>query len=716
MTTTQIPVAPCPRCELHAESVFKIEGMDCHEEVAILERRLKRLAGLEDLQADVMAQRLKVTYDAARLSAGGIAEAVAQTGMRAWLEHEEPLDHPSASIRLRQVLVAISGAGLLLGLAASVLEAPGALVGTLLAGAILTGGVFTARRALASIRSLSLDIHVLMVVAVLGAILLGEWIEGATVVFLFALAQLLETRSMERARGAIRALMDLTPTEALVRRGDAELRVSVDDVGPGERLIVRPGEKIPLDGRVAAGRSHVNQAPVTGESLPVDKSAGDEVFAGTINGRGALEIEVTRLRRDSTLARIIHLVERAQAQRAPMQAFVDRFARYYTPAVIVLAVALAVGPPLALGQPFAEWFYRALVLLVISCPCALVISTPVSIVSALAAAARQGVLIKGGIHLERLATVRCIAFDKTGTLTRGEVDVVEVLPLDGAAPEKILALAASLEARSEHPIGRAIVTRAREAGLAIAPGEAFQALPGRGAEATIAHVPAIVGNHRLFDERRLCTPAIHERIEALAASGRTPILVGWGGQAVGIISVADRLREASRDAVDLLRRQGLGRIVMLTGDTAATARAIGDETGVDEVRADLLPEDKVTAIEELRRAHGAIAMIGDGVNDAPALATADVGIAMGVAGTDAALETADVALMGDELLKVPYAFRLSRATLRTIKVNIAFSLGLKAVFLVLALGGLATLWMAVVADTGASLLVVANGLRLLRTK
>jgi Zn2+/Cd2+-exporting ATPase len=715
MVSPQTPVVACSRCELHAESVFKIEGMDCHEEVAALERRLKRLAGLEAMHADVMAGRLRVTYDAARLSAGGIVEAVAQTGMRAWLEHEAPIDHPSSPVRLRQMLVLLSGACLLLGLGAQVLGGPGALVGVLLAASILAGGVFTARRAVASLRTLSPDIHVLMVVAVLGAMLLGEWIEGATVVFLFALAQLLETRSLERARGAIRSLMDLTPAEALVRRGRHELRVGVDTIAPGEVLIVRPGEKIPLDGRVATGESYVNQAPVTGESLPAEKRPGDEVFAGTINGRGALEIEVTRLRRDSTLARIIHLVERAQAQRAPMQAFVDRFARYYTPAVLALAVALALLPPLAFGQPFAEWFYRALVLLVISCPCALVISTPVSIVSALAAAARQGVLIKGGIHLERLGGVRCVAFDKTGTLTRGEVDVVEVIPLNGAPPEKILALAASLEARSEHPIGRAIVARARDQGLTLEVGEAFQALPGRGAEASVGNAPAIVGNHRLFDERRLCTPALHEQIEMLAGSGRTPVLVGMAGEAIGIISVADRLRESSRDAVDLLRRQGLAHIVMLTGDAEGTARAIAEETGVDELHADLLPEDKVAAIRELRRRYERVAMVGDGVNDAPALATADVGIAMGVAGTDAALETADVALMGDELLKVPYAFRLSRATLRTIKVNIGFSLGVKALFLVLALGGMATLWMAVVADTGASLLVVANGLRLLRT-
>jgi Cd2+/Zn2+-exporting ATPase len=508
--------------------------------------------------------------------------------------------------------------------------------------------------------------------------------------------------------------MDVTPVEALIRRDGVERRVGVDEVAVGDMIIVKPGEKIPLDGRVAAGESHVNQAPVTGESLPIDKGPGDDVFAGTINGRGALEVVVTRPRRDTTLARIIHLVERAQAQRAPSQAFVDRFARWYTPAVLVLAFAIATIPPLA-GAPAGPWLYRALVLLVISCPCALVISTPVSIVSALAAAARKGVLIKGGVHLERTGAVRCVAFDKTGTLTKGRVHVTEVEPLDGASAAAVLGLAASLELRSEHPIGRAIVRRAEADGIALAAGDSFQALPGRGAEARIAGAAAVVGNHRLFEERGLCSPTIHDRLDALAARGRTAILVARDSRAIGVIGVADELRESSRDAIDLLRQQGVSRVAMLTGDNAETANAIAREIGVDDVRAELLPEDKVTAIEDLRRKYGTVVMVGDGVNDAPALATADVGIAMGAAGSDAALETADVALMADELLKIPYAVRLSRATVRNIRANIAFSLALKAAFLGLAVAGVATLWMAVVADMGASLIVIANGLRLLRT-
>jgi Cd2+/Zn2+-exporting ATPase len=704
----------CPVCEVHAESTFKIEGMDCHEEVAILERRLKRLAGLETLDADVLSQRLRVKYDAAKVTASGIAEAVAQTGMRAWLEHEEPVVSAEAAVRVRAYLAGISAALIAVAAGLELWGAAPVLVVPLLGAVVAMSGWYTARRAIGALRTFALDINVLMAVAVVGAMAIGEWFEGAMVVFLFAVAQLLETRAMDRARGAIRALMELTPVEALVRRDGADVRVGVDEVRVGERIIVRPGEKVPLDGRVAAGRSDVNQAPVTGESLPADKEPGDEVFAGTINGRGALEVTVTRPRRDTTLARIIHLVERAQAQRAPSQTFVDRFARYYTPAVLGLAVALAVLPPVFAGAPFATWFYRSLVLLVISCPCALVISTPVSIVSALAGAARKGVLVKGGVHLERTAQVRCVAFDKTGTLTHGRLRVVGIESLDGATPASVLALAASLETRSEHPIGRAIVRRAETEGLPLLPADAFQALPGRGAEARVSASTVLVGNHRLFEERRLCTPAIDARLEALAARGCTAVLVASDDAPVGIIAVADEVRDSGRAAVQLLREQGVNRLILLTGDNANTARALAHDLGLDDYRAELLPEDKVAAVTKLRAEHGAVAMIGDGVNDAPALAAADVGFAMGAAGTDAALETADVALMADELTRIPYAFRLSRATVRIIKANIGFSLALKAVFLALAVGGAATLWMAVVADMGASLVVIGNGMRLIR--
>ncbi len=707
MTTT------CTVCQIHAESTFKVEGMDCREEVALLERRFKNLAGLEAFSADLVGQRLHVKYDAAKLSASAIAAAVADAGMRAWLEHEEPIGVGADGTWWRGALVWLSGVAFGAGLLLQAADVASWIVRTVFVLAIAAGATLTARRAWTAARIRSLDINVLMMVAAAGAIALGQWSEAAAVVFLFAVAQALEVRTLERARRAIRALMDLTPTEALVRDGTAERRVDVDQVTPGAIIVVRPGEKIPLDGIVVAGDSAVNQAPVTGESLPADKRAGDEVFAGTINGRGALDVRVTHARRDTTLARIIHLVERAQAQRAPSQTFVERFAAIYTPAVLALAVFLAIVPPLQSGA-WHEWIYRALVLLVVSCPCALVISTPVSIVAALAGAARKGVLIKGGAYLERAGRVRCVAFDKTGTLTRGMPEVVDVLAIDGLPAPAVIALAAAVEQRSEHPIAKAIVRHAATNGIAAAPGEAVHALAGRGAEGSVDGSRIVLGNHRLFEERGLCSPRIHERLDAITARGCTAVLVARDEQAVGIISVADRPRPASRDVLDLLRRQGIESLVMLTGDNESTARAIASEIGVDEFRAELLPEDKVTAVDDLRRRYGLVAMVGDGVNDAPALASADVGIAMGAAGSDAALETADVALMADELLKIPYALRLSRATVRNIKANLAISLVLKAAFVVAAVAGVATLWMAVVADTGASVIVIANAMRLLR--
>jgi len=741
MTTT------CTVCELHAESTFKIEGMDCRDEVALLERRFEHLTGLEDFSADLMGQRLHVKYDAAKLSASAIAGAVADTGMRAWLEHEEPVASSVPQSARRRALVWTSGVALAIGLVidavgpadagrhgfawlarqtSGVRLQPGQWLSVVALACFivsLAAGIpLTAGKAWRALRARSLDINVLMLIAATGAVILGQWSEAAAVVFLFALAQMLETYTLDRARHAIRALMDLTPAVALVRDASGERRVDVEQLAPGAVIVVRPGEKIPLDGDVIAGHSEVNQAPVTGESLPVDKAPGDGVFAGTINGRGALDVRVTRLRRDTTLARIIHLVERAQAERAPSQTLVERFARVYTPAVIVLALAIALVPPLALHLSWQAWIYRALVLLVVSCPCALVISTPVSIVAALAGAARKGVLIKGGRHLERTAQVRCIAFDKTGTLTRGAPEVVDVVALDersndaGGGLASIVALAAAVEHRSTHPVAHAILAHAAQAHIASAPATGVIAIPGRGAEGRVDGVPILVGNHRLFEERGICLPEIHDRLAALDAAGRTAVLVARDQTLIGLIAIADRPRDAGRDALALLRQQGLASIVMLTGDSRGAARTIAAELGIDDdaVRAELLPEDKVTAIEDLRRRFGMVAMVGDGVNDAPALATADVGIVMGAAGSDAALETADVALMADELLKIPYTIRLSRATVRNIRVNLAISLALKAAFVVAAVAGVATLWMAVLADTGASVIVIANALRLLR--
>jgi Cd2+/Zn2+-exporting ATPase len=578
------------------------------------------------------------------------------------------------------------------------------------------------RRAIRALRKRVLSINVLMVIAVAGALILGDYVEAAAVIWLFGIAEWLEGRSLERARHAIRALMTLAPPVALVRRRDGERSMPIEQVVVGDAVIVRPGERVPVDGEVVSGMSAVDQAPITGESWPVDKGPGDEVFAGTINGNGALELLVRRPASDSTLAHIIRLVEEAQKRRAPIQTFVDRFSQRYTPAVTVLAILVAIVPPFVLGgvsgwtSELSVWGYRALALLVVACPCALVISTPVAIVSALTAAARHGVLIKGGSHLERLSEIRCVAFDKTGTLTHGAVSVSEVLALEGVSNHGVLSVAASLEVRSEHPIARAIVHEARAAGVIVAPGDGFRALPGLGAEATVDDAYAIVGSHRLFEERQLCTPALHAHVDDLMERGATPVLVSRNGSALGVIGLTDLVREGGRDVITALRKEGIQRIALLTGDTRATAAALVVATGIDEVHAELLPQDKVRHVEQLRSRFGPVMMVGDGVNDAPALAAADVGVAMGVAGTGVALETADVALMSDDLGKLPYALRLSHATMRNVRTNVAIALGLKLAFVALAAMGLATLWMAVLADTGASLIVTANSLRLLREK
>jgi Cd2+/Zn2+-exporting ATPase len=541
---------------------------------------------------------------------------------------------------------------------------------------------------------------------------LGDWAEAATVIWLFAVSQWLEVRTMERARRAIRGVMTLAPTEARVKHGDHEHVTAVDLVLPGATIVVAPGQKVPLDGIIVAGTSDVNQAPITGESLPVPRGAGDEVFAGTINGQGALDVRVTRAVRDTTLARIVHLVEAAQAQRAPAQQFIDRFARWYTPAVVLAALALFLVP-VAAGGSAAAWGYRALVLLVVACPCALVISTPVSIVAALATAARHGVLIKGGAHLERLAGVRVVAFDKTGTLTSGEPEVRSLVPFGDADVDDTLRAAAAVEQRSAHPIAGAVVEAARARGLLAGVAEDVRDLPGRGAEGRWRGRHVLVGNPAFMMERGVPIDAAG-LADSLGARGETAVIVAIDGVPCLALGVADRPRAVAADVVRLLRGHGVAHVALLTGDTAASAEALARATGVTDVRAGLLPGEKLAAVHALRAAHGPVAMVGDGVNDAPALAAADVGVAMGAAGSAAALEAADVALMSDELQKLPYAIRLSRATLANVRVNIAIALGLKAAVLVLAAFGLATLWMAVVADSGASVLVVANAMRLLR--
>ncbi len=576
-------------------------------------------------------------------------------------------------------------------------------------------GWFVAPKGLRALMRLRPDMNLLMTVAVLGSLLIGEFFEAATVSFLFAVSLALESWSVGRARRAIAALMSIAPDSARLLLPDGrEDIVEVHEVPVGSTVVVRPGDKFPLDGRVTKGETSVNQAPITGESLSVPKVVGSEVYAGTINEDGAVEFVTTRPGDDTTLARIIKLVGGAQSQRAPSEQWVERFARIYTPSVMAVALLVMMLLPLAFGSTWTQAFYDGLVLLVIACPCALVISTPVSIVAALASSARHGVLVKGGPYIEAPAKLTAIALDKTGTLTEGKPEVQRVLPLPGHTERDVLSLAAAIERRSEHPLARAILNAAAKAGLEVEAAENFQAVKGKGATATLRGRPVWLGSPRFLKELGHASPATQEELRRLTPSSSTAIAVGEENSAFGIIAVSDKVRPTAKDAVSALRSQGIRRIVMLTGDNRSTADAIGRETGVDEVRAELLPEDKVQAIEDLVRTFGQVAMIGDGVNDAPAMARANLGIAMGAVGTDVAIETADVALMTDDLSRVAWLIGHSRRTLRVIRQNIFASLAVKAVFVGLTLTNQASLWAAIAADAGTSLLVIVSALRLLR--
>ncbi len=698
-------------------SVLRVENLDCSEEVSLIEKMLGHLPGLVSLDANPVTQHLAVVHDPEQLPLGQVIAALAEAKLTAV---------PFGEARVKRGFWAENGA-LVAMLSAAVLVALGLILHHVLGAgavwaklafgsAILAGGWPIARKAWAAAHHGAIDMNVLMSVAVIGALFIDAWDEGAMVVFLFSLAQWLESRSMDRARNAVRALMELAPPVARVLRAGREVTVAVEQVQVGEIIRLRPGDKAPLDGEVVEGHSALNQAPITGESLPVEKAPGDTVYAGSINGQGSLDLRVSHLAADTTLAHIIHLIEEAQAARAPAQAFIDRFARVYTPAVLLLAALIAVLPPLLFGQAFDDWFYRALVLLVIACPCALVISTPVAIVSGLARGARAGILIKGGMHLENIGHLRALAFDKTGTLTEGRARVQDVEPLGETPPAQLLRIAASLEARSEHPLAQAILKHAAEAG--ITPGKVtdFQALTGRGVQAHLDGRYYQLGNHRLFEERGLCGPAVETVLDRREAEGKTVIILGDEQRVLGLISIADQPRANARETIARLRALGIRNITLLTGDNRGTARAIAGHLGIDAPRAELLPADKVEAVKALVARHQRVGMVGDGVNDAPAMAAATTGIAMGAAGSDVALETADLVLMGDDLTRLPFAIHLSRTSLRVIHQNIVMALGLKAIFLALAIPGYATLWMAVFADMGASLLVIANSLRLLRLK
>ncbi len=711
-----------------------MSGLDCAEEVAILSRVLgPELGGAEHLSFDVLNGRMTVLESARALSEDQIIALVGSTGMAAKIWNAETAEGDQAAHFLRQRLfTGLSGGFWAAGFLYHAVESglSGAL--RLFAGhgaaampmaeaalfvlAIIFGAWLVAPKAWSAARRLSPDMNLLMIVAVTGAIGLGEFFEAATVAFFFALSLTLESWSVGRARNAVAALLDLAPATARVIRDDgSETEMPAGDVAVGDRIVVRGGDRIPLDGEVIDGRGDVDQAPITGESALVAKETGDNVYAGTINGDGTLILRATKVVGDTVLSKIIRMVGEAHSRRAEVEQWVTKFARIYTPIVMVLAILIATVPPVLFAGAWEYWIYNALVLLVIACPCALVISTPVSIVAALASSARNGVLIKGGAYVEAPSRLSALAMDKTGTLTMGAPEVAGIYPLGGTTEHDLLSAAVALEARSSHPLAQAILARGAQDGLTQAATET-RTVPGRGVEGSWQGQPVWLGSDRFASEKGLAGAIPRDLLQRIEGAGSTLVAVGSGDRVMGLIELRDRIRPDAKGIVARLHAQGVSAIVMLTGDNDRTARAVAAAVGIDEVRAELLPEDKVAAIEELVPRHDIVAMIGDGVNDAPAMARAHFAIAMGAVGSDAAIETADIALMTDDIGKVPWLIAHSRRTMGIIRQNIGLSLATKAVFVGLTAFGMATMWGAIAADVGVSLVVVANALRLLRAR
>ncbi|MBJ2288977.1 MULTISPECIES: heavy metal translocating P-type ATPase [Pseudomonas] len=693
-------------------STFRIEAMDCPTEQTLIQNKLGKMAGVQQLEFNLINRILGVTHDLP--STAPIVEAIKSLGMQADpIEEGVPAAAPPA--KKHWWPLALSG---FCALAAEVIHftdaAPTWVVALVALVSILSGGLTTYKKGWIALKNLNLNINALMSIAVTGAILIGQWPEAAMVMFLFTVAELIEAKSLDRARNAISGLMQMTPEQATVRQADGSwVEQEVKTIELGAIVRVRPGERIGLDGEVTAGQSTIDQAPITGESLPIEKTVGDKVFAGTINQAGSLEYRVTAAANNSTLARIIHAVEQAQGSRAPTQRFVDSFSKIYTPAVFLFALGVAVIPPLFMGAVWFDWIYRALVLLVVACPCALVISTPVTIVSGLAAAARKGILIKGGVYLEAGYKLDYLALDKTGTITHGKPVQTDYLALFPNVEDNAPALAASLAARSDHPVSLAIANAAVDKKLPLQVVDNFEALAGRGVRGEINGEVYHLGNHRLVEELGLCSPALEEKLFALEKQGKSVVLLLDKSGPLALFAVADTVKDSSREAIQQLHDLGI-KTLMLTGDNTHTAQAIAAQVGIDQAQGDLLPTDKLKAIEDLYGKNHRVGMVGDGINDAPALARAEIGFAMAAAGTDTAIETADVALMDDDLRKIPAFIRLSRQTSSILKQNIALALVIKAIFLAVTFMGMATMWMAVFADMGVSLLVVFNGLRLLR--
>ena len=706
-----------------ATAEFVASGVHCAGCARTIESVIGKMPGVREVTVNVTTGKINARYDANVQTAARLKERVESAGYQIKHDHRQAESEARPAWWRSPEILSLSLSGLLLttGLLLRFFD-PGISIPfgeqslpihlPILLAALVAGVWRFAPKGLRSIRNLTLGIDFLMTLAIVGALTIGEYVEAASLAFLYSLAELLEGYAIDRARQSLRMLMRIAPAQAIVKRNGEEIKIPVHEVQIGDRVIARPGERIALDGVVVAGHSSVNQSPITGESLPIDKGIGSDVYAGSLNEQGYLEIEVTKSARDTTLSRIIELVEEAESQRAPSARFVDQFARYYTPAVVVLAVVIAIIPPLLLGAAFREWFEKALTLLVIACPCALVISTPVAVISAITSAARNGVLVKGGIHLENMAQVRAIAFDKTGTLTRGQLVVTDVIPLNGARREEVLQLAASIEQRSRHPIAQAIVQAASN--MPLHPVQTFSTATGLGLRARIDGTEYRIGAAPLFADDSFQLPTA--RLSALQAAGKTTMVLGNPREVVGIIAVADQLRTDTGPVIRSLRESNM-EVVMVSGDNRGTAEAIASQVGISHLHAEMMPEAKVDEIKKLQSRHGKVAMVGDGINDAPALATADVGIAMGAAGSDAALETADIALMADDLDKLPYLVKLSRKSRTVIKQNVWSSLLIKLTLGLAVFPGWTTLVIAVlIGDMGASLGVIGNALRLARVK
>ncbi|WP_318618158.1 heavy metal translocating P-type ATPase [Sporosarcina sp. YIM B06819] len=697
------------------KNVYRLQGLSCTSCAAKFEKNIREIKTVDDVQLNFGASKITVVGDA---SVEQLEKAGAFDGIKVYPEKQRIVEVKEPFWKKRENQTTVASLFLLiLGYSASFYKGEESILAIVLfASAIIVGGYSLFKVGLVNLTKLQFDMNTLMTIAVIGAALIGEWGEGAVVVFLFAISEALESYSIDKARNSIRSLMDIAPNTATIRRGTNEFEIDVEDIQIDDIMIIKPGQKIAMDGEVVKGSSSINQAAITGESVPVHKVSGDEVFAGTINEEGSLEVRVTKRVEDTTIAKIIHLVEEAQAEKAPSQQFVDRFAKYYTPAIMIISLLIIVIPPLFLGGVWSEWVYRGLVVLVVGCPCALVISTPVAIVTAIGNAARNGVLIKGGIHLEETGRLKVVAFDKTGTLTQGTPEVTDIVSLSDMSTDEILRISASVEKFSQHPLASAIIRDAERQNLELVPVDDFQSITGKGAKATINNEDIHIGSPNMFRELLTLPDEYERQIETLQKEGKTVMLVGLENEVKGLIAVADQVRESSMTIIKKLYQLGIQKTIMLTGDNRATANAIGNQIGLSEVKAELMPQDKLDTIKSLREQFGKVAMVGDGVNDAPALASATVGIAMGGAGTDTALETADIALMADDLEKLPYTIGLSRKTLNIILQNVSFALGIKLLALLLVIPGWLTLWMAIFADMGATVIVVLNSLRLMRSK